>query len=170
MEALKGFKEISPYEVDNAAKLIGKDWMLITAADGDGANAMTASWGCLGVLWNKPVAVCFIRPQRYTFELAEREDRLSLAFLGEDRREALNICGTKSGRDCDKLALAGLTTSDCDGVPVISEARLALICRKLYRGRLEEANFIDKSLLSNYKNKDYHYVYVFEIEKAFTRE
>ena len=170
MEKLKGFKEISPYEVENAAKLIGKDWMLITARDGDGANAMTASWGCLGVLWHKPVAICFIRPQRYSFELVEKADVISLAFLGEDKREALNICGTKSGRDCDKLALAGLCASEYDGIPVISEAKLALIGRKLYVGRIEESGFIDKSLLSNYKNKDYHYVYVLEIEKALLGE
>lgn len=170
MENIKRFKEILPYEVENAAKLIGKDWMLITARDGDGANAMTASWGCLGVLWNRPVAVCFIRPQRYTFTLAEKEERMSLAFLDEGNREALNICGTKSGRDCDKIALAGLHTAEYDGIPVIEEARLALICRKLYSCRLEEAGFIDRSMTAFYKDGDYHQVYVMEIEKALIKE
>ena len=163
------FKEISPYETENSLKLIGKDWMLITAPDKDGANGMTASWGCMGVLWNKPVAVCFIRPQRYTYELTENTDRLSLAFFDEEYRSALKLCGTKSGRDCDKLALSGLTVNNCDGVPVVNEARLVLICRKLYVGRLEENGFIDRSLLDNYKARDYHGVYVLEIEKALTK-
>lgn len=170
MEKYNGFKEISPYEAENAAKLIGKDWMLITVSDGDGANAMTASWGCLGVLWGKPVAVCFIRPQRYTYELIEKTERISLAFLGKDYKSALNICGTKSGRDCDKLSEAGLHVSDCGGVPVISEARLTFVCRKLYKGKIDEAGFIDKSIADFYKNGDYHYVYVAEIEKTLIKE
>jgi len=127
MNKLEQFKEISPYELDNALKLIGKDWMLITARDGEKVNAMTASWGCLGVLWNRPIAVCFIRPQRHTFGLAEEQDRLSLAFFGQNRRDALSLCGTKSGRDCDKISEAGFTTSDADGVPVINEAQILVI-------------------------------------------
>lgn len=170
MNKLQGFREISPYELENALKLIGKDWMLITAKDGDSANAMTASWGCMGVLWNKPVAVCFIRPQRYTFGLTEREDRISLAFLGEEYRDALRLCGTRSGKDCDKLSLAGLTVSECDGVPVISEAKLLLICRKLYADDLKESCFIDGELLKNYENGDFHRAYVLEIELALIKE
>jgi flavin reductase (DIM6/NTAB) family NADH-FMN oxidoreductase RutF len=163
------YTEISPYELENSLKLIGKDWMLITARDGEKVNAMTASWGCMGILWNKPVAVGFVRPQRHTYGLTENEDRISLAFLDEEYRNALNICGTKSGRDGDKLALAGLSSEELDGVPVISEARLLIMCRKLYVGDLEESGFVDKSLLANYKNKDYHRVYVWEIEHAYVK-
>ena len=163
------FVEISPYELENSLKLIGKDWMLITAKDGERVNAMTASWGCMGVLWNKPVAFGFVRPQRYTYGLVEAQERVSLAFFDGKYREALNICGTKSGRDCDKLSLAGLSATDVDGVPVISEASLVLICRKLYVGDIEEQGFVDKSLLSNYKNADYHRMYVFEIEHAYKK-
>ena len=73
------WKSISPYELENACKLIGKDWMLVCAGD----NAMTASWGGMGVLWNKPVAFCFVRPQRYTHALIEQSDRFSLSFFSE---------------------------------------------------------------------------------------
>ena len=55
------FVEITPFEIDNAMKLIGKDWMLITAAKGDKVNTMTASWGNMGVLWNKNVCIAYIR-------------------------------------------------------------------------------------------------------------
>ena len=163
------FTEISPYELGNAPSLIGKDWMLITARDGEKVNGMTASWGAMGVLWNKPVAIGFVRPQRHTYGLVEAEEKITLAFLDEEYRSALNICGSKSGRDCDKLALAGLRTQELDGVPAISEAKLVLVCRKLYAGDIEENGFIDKTLLSNYKNKDYHRMYVWEIENAYKR-
>ena len=170
MEKLTGFREISPYETENALKLIGKDYMLITTPDGEGANAMTASWGCMGVLWNKPVAVCFIRPQRYSFGLAEQSERFSLAFFGNERRDAMMICGRQSGRDIDKMAACGFSLSEVDGVPAISDASLLLVCRKLYVDDLKEDRFIDKSLLDNYKAGDYHRVYVLEIEKTLVRQ
>ena len=169
MEKILNWQEISPYEIENALKLIGKDWMLITVRDGEGVNAMTASWGCMGVLWNKPVALCFIRPQRHTFGLAESEDRFSLCFMDENYRNALGLCGKLSGRDCDKLKEAGLASEDVDGVPVISEARMALVCKKLYADRLKEEAFADKALLSNYTAGDYHQMYVLEIEKVLVK-
>ena len=124
----------------------------------------------MGVLWNKPVAVGFIRPQRYTFGLTENEDRVTLAFLDEQYRDALKLCGTKSGRDMDKLAASGLTSFECEGVPAISESKLVLVVRKLYADYLKEECFVDEKVLVNYPNKDYHRVYVWEIEKAFVRK
>ena len=168
-------KQLMPEEIESVFKLVGKDWMLITAAgtreDGSEAvNAMTASWGGMGVLWNKPVAFCFIRPQRYTYTLTEQSDRFSLSFFTEDYRSALRLCGSKSGRDIDKFAATGLTPTFADGTPYIKEARLCLLCRKLYAQDLEEASFIDKDLLQIYADKDYHRMYVVEIEKAFLQD
>jgi flavin reductase (DIM6/NTAB) family NADH-FMN oxidoreductase RutF len=168
---MKDHREISPYELENAMKLIGKTWMLITAKDEENGrvNAMTASWGAMGVLWNKPVCVAFIRPQRHTYSLVEKEDRLSFAFLGEENRSALAFCGRESGRNCDKLAATGLSTVEIDGVACIKEAKLLLVCKKLYAQDLGEDCFIDKELLSNYTAKDYHRMYVCEIEKAYVK-
>lgn len=166
-----GFQAISPEEIDNAVKLIGTDWMLITAKDekNNRTNAMTASWGCMGVLWNKPVCVCFIRPQRHTFTLAEQNDRLSLAFFGDGYRDALRLCGSKSGRELDKLKEAGLSAVEIGEVPVIREADLVLIGRKLYADDLKKDSFIDQTLLSNYKMGDFHRMYVLEIERAYRK-
>ena len=168
---MEDFREISSYELENAMKLIGKDWMLITAKDEENGrvNAMTASWGAMGVLWNKPVCVAFIRPQRHTYSLVEKEDRLSFAFLEEEYRSALTLCGRESGACQDKLKKAGLSTVDIDGVACIKEAKLLLVCKKLYAQDLNEECFIDKALLSNYTAKDYHRMYVCEIEKAYVK-
>lgn len=172
---MKDLRPISPEELENICRLIGKDWMLITAGGKDKSgketvNTMTASWGGMGVLWNKPVAFCFIRPQRYTFELTEQSDRLSLSFLSEKYRPALRLCGTKSGRDTDKFAEAGLTPAREGDTPYVAEARLVLLCRKLYADDLRESAFLDRSLLSNYKDGDFHRVYVVEIEQAFIKD
>ena len=167
---MKGFHEIAATELENVCRLFDKDWALITASTGEGVNAMTASWGGVGILWHKPVAFCFVRPQRYTFELLEREDTLSLCFLEEKWRDALRLCGTKSGRDLDKLAAAGLTANRENGTPFVGESRLVLLCRKLYAGNIEEGGFIDKAQLAHYKNNDFHRMYICEIEKIYVRD
>ena len=126
------FKEISPNEIrDNPFKLIGKDWMLVTAGDKSKFNTMTASWGGVGILWNKPVAFTFIRPQRYTFEFTEQGEYYTLSFFDEEYRKALNFCGTKSGRDYDKVKETGLTPVFSEDAPYFGEAKLVLVCKKL---------------------------------------
>ena len=166
---MKDFHLIAPEELENVFRLVGKDWMLITAGNGETVNTMTASWGGMGVLWNKPVAFCFIRPQRYTYALTEAAERFSLSFFTEDYRPALRLCGTKSGRDTDKFAAAGLTPALLDDVPYVAEARLVLICRKLYADMLKKEAFLDPALLANYPQDDFHRVYVVEIEKAYIK-
>jgi flavin reductase (DIM6/NTAB) family NADH-FMN oxidoreductase RutF len=165
------FCRIAPEELENVFQLVGKDWMLITAQgkteDGtDVINTMTASWGGMGVLWNKPVAFCFIRPQRYTHTLTEQGDRFSLSFFSEEYRSALRLCGTKSGRELDKFAATGLTPDIAQGTPYVKEARIVLLCRKLYADTLKQSSFIDPTLLQNYKDGDFHTVYVAEITEA----
>lgn len=168
------FKEISPYEInDNTFKALDRDWMLICAPDGtksSGANAMTASWGGLGILWNKPVATIYVRPQRYTYTLTENSDRVSLSFFDEDYRDALKVCGTKSGRDMDKLRECGMSVSSVLDTPVINEARLTLVCKKLYADDLKEECFNNTSPLACYPKKDYHRFYICEIEKVLIKE
>ena len=168
------FREITPYELGNAQRMIGKDWMLIAVEDKEKGktNAMTASWGAMGVLWNKCVCICYIRPQRYTYGLAEAADRFSLSFFGgePEYREALKLCGRESGRDMDKLAECGLDTEIIDGVSVISASETVLICRKLYADDLKEECFVDKECISHYENNDFHRVYICEIEKAYIKE
>lgn len=169
---MKNFIEISPEELESAVKLIGKDWMLVTAGTlTDGYNTMTASWGCMGVLWNKPVCIAYIRPQRFTYLFTEANEYMTMCFFAEDKRDALRFCGSHSGRDCDKAKECDLTaaaTENGESV-VFEEARLALVCRKLYASDIKEEGFIDKALLSNYEKNDYHRQYICEIVKAYKR-
>lgn len=159
---------------DNFFETIGKEWMLVTAGKKDSFNMMTASWGCIGWLWNMPVAVIFIRPERYTHEIIEKEEELTLSFLGNSKeiREVYNICGSKSGRNCDKIKETGLHPLCTENGNVsFEEARLTLVCRKLYKDNLKENNFIDKSLTKWYGEKKggYHDVYILEIKECLVK-
>lgn len=164
------FKEIDPKAItDNPFTLIGSDWMLITAGTPDRFNTMTASWGGLGVLWKKQVAFCFIRPTRYTYEFIERSEHFTLSFFSRRYRSALNLCGTKSGRDVDKAAETGLTPAFGDGTVYFTQARLVLECRKLYFQDFSPARFLDSSIEELYPQKDYHRMYVGEIERVLRK-
>lgn len=164
------FTQISPVEIkDNVFKAVGKDWMLITAGDDKGFNTMTASWGGLGVLWNKSVAFTFIRKQRYTYEFTENKDLFTLCFFDEDYRNALSICGSKSGRDIDKVKETGLTPVHIDGTTYFDEARLVLVCKKQYFQDIDPKNFLNADIEKNYPAKDYHRMYIGEIVKVLVR-
>ena len=97
-------KAINPNEIkDNFIELIGKEWMLVSAGDKEKFNMMTASWGGVGVLWNRPVVFAFIRPERYTREFIDAKNEFTITFLGPEHRKAHSICGSKSGREIDKV-------------------------------------------------------------------
>ncbi len=161
------FIEIDPLELnDNVFKMIGRDWMLITAGEERKCNTMTASWGGLGVLWNANVAFSFVRPSRYTYEFLEQDKHYTLSFFDSGYRRALQICGSKSGRDTDKIREAELTPVFDAQAPYFAESRLSLVCRKLYYQDMDPSHFLDPTLENNYKNGDYHRIYVGEIVKV----
>ncbi|MCF0166820.1 MAG: flavin reductase [Bacteroidales bacterium] len=157
---------------DNVFSLMGKEWMLVAAGTPDNFNMMTASWGCLGWLWNRPVAFVFIRPERHTFGFAENNAAMTLSFLGNDRkmRELYNLLGTKSGRDIDKMHLEGLTPTPAPlGSVMFEESRLTIVGRKLFITDMKECNFLDKSVLERWygETEGLHRIYVVQIEKVF---
>lgn len=169
---MKQFKEISVEEIKgNPFEMIGKDWMLVAAEKEGKVNAMTASWGGLGVIWNKNVAYVFLRPQRYTREFVDSSDTFSLSFYDESHRGKLQYLGSVSGRQEDKMAKAGLTLLEGESAPCFEEARAVLMCRKLYSQKFEPECFVDQDVEKvNYPNKDYHLMYIAEIEKVLVRE
>ena len=149
---------------ESAVRLIGEDWMLITAGSIGHFNTMTAAWGGLGFLWKKPTAYVFIRPTRHTFDFAEKNDFFTLSFFAEKHRDILQFCGAKSGRNVDKVKETGLTPIDFEGKAVyFQQARLVLICRKNYYQDLDPGKFLDHGIERNYPQKDYHRMYFGEI-------
>lgn len=170
------FKQIKPVDItDNPFKAIDKDWMLITAGNiksPDNFNTMTASWGTWGILWHKPVAFCFVRPTRYTYEFTEKNEYFTLSFFEEAYREALTLCGTKSGKDMNKVEAAGLSPmelTDHPGTVTFKEARLVLVCKKLYFDDLDPKLFLDPGIEKNYPKKDYHRMYIGEITGVYSK-
>ncbi len=162
--------EIENFKV-NPFEKIGSEWMLVTAKANNKVNSMTASWGGLGVMWGKNVSFVVIRPQRYTKEFIDNSDKFTLSFFDGNYKKTLSYFGSVSGRNENKIEKSGLTVFDIDGTSAFEEAKLILVCKKLYRQSLEASSFIDASLDSTwYKEKDYHDLYISEIEQILIKE
>lgn len=161
---------------ENAFELIGKEWMLVTGGTKENFNMMTASWGGIGWLWNKPVAFIFIRPERFTYPLIEQNEYLTLSFLGhgEAARKIYNFCGSKSGRDFDKVKETGLKPVLTEhGAIAYEQARLTIEGRKMFRSEFKPEDFLDKDALSRWYNDQpggsLHTMYIVEIEKVYAK-
>lgn len=167
-------KEIDLRELNlDPINVLDKDWMLISAGTQDNWNTMTASWGHFGCIWGKnmPTAVVYIRPQRFTREFVDRKDYFTLTFFDQEYHKDLAYLGSHSGRDEDKVAATKLTPEFVDGLPSFTQARMTLVCRKVYKSELKEECFLDKDVMNAaYPNKDFHIVYVGEIVKAYVAE
>ncbi len=165
------FQEIDITKLSfNPFTKIDKEWMLVTAGNAQKCNTMTASWGGLGVLWNKYVSFIFIRPQRYTMEFLEKEDFYSLCFFDESERKALGYCGGHSGRDVDKMKETGLTPVYSEAAPYFEQAKLVFICRKMHGQDIDPACFIDKGIDAGcYPKKDYHKMFIGNIVKVLEK-
>lgn len=147
-------------------ELWNTQWLLLSAGDFAGRkfNSMTVSWGSLGVLWNKPIAMCVVRPQRHTRKFMDEYETFTLCAFAEQYRRVLDVLGSKSGRDMDKVTQSGFTPQAGVAVaaPVYAEAELAIECRKIYFGDLDPKSFLADYIKPLY-NGDYHRLYLGEI-------
>lgn len=162
------FKQINPKEIDsNLIKAISEEYMLISAGNSEKYNMMTASWGFAGEMWGNDCMMAVIRPQRYTMEFVNKSDYFALCFFGENKA-VHKICGTKSGRDVNKMELDGLTPIFGDGTVYFNEARMVIICKKQYVQQMTEESFTDNTPLRWYDG-DMHYMVIGKIEKVLER-
>ena len=155
---------------ESAVKAISDDWALVTAGSEKAYNMMTVSWGGLGEIWGKDAAFIFIRYSRYTLQFLEENDRFTIAFFGGGYRKALALCGSKSGRDCDKAQQAGLTPVFDGGAPYFAQASVVLRCRKMAKYDLLPEGFLDPAIEGNYADGDYHRMFIGEVESVLVQE
>jgi len=151
----------------NPFQKIGSEWMLIAAEKEGRVNAMTASWGGVGVIWGKNAAYIFVRDSRFTKEFIDASDTFSLTFFDRpEHGEMLAYMGKVSGRDEDKIAKTGLRVLHEGETPYFEQASLVMICRKMCRQPVEPGNFLDENIIPRYYGSpDFHDMYIGEITK-----
>ena len=168
-------KEINYKEMQfNPFNLIGNDWMLVTAGnEQSGCNTMTISWGHLGCLWghNDPTAVIYIRQSRFTKQFVDAEPYFTLSALYGSFKKQMAYLGSTSGRDEDKIAKAGLTPVFADNSVYFKEAKMVLVCKKMYAQELSKDGFCYQETIDQcYPQGDFHTMYVGKIEKILINE
>lgn len=158
-------ENINPFE------MISKQWMLVSAGTKEKYNTMTASWGGVGIIWNKPVATSYIRHSRYTIEFIDKSEYFTLSFLKDGNRQVLNLVGSKSGREIDKMNLEGLTPTFIEDQVTFEEAEIVLICKKKSKSEILKTDIVDENILNKeYSDNDFHSMYIGEIVSAYRNE
>jgi flavin reductase (DIM6/NTAB) family NADH-FMN oxidoreductase RutF len=162
--------EINSLELQVFSK-IANEWFLITAGEINKLNTMTASWGTMGILWNKPVFICFIRPTRHTFSFVEDSDVFTISFLDKEYKKILNVCGSVSGRNTDKIQSTGLIPVGLEAGGIsFQQANQIFECRKIYFDDLKPVFFIPDEIDDrHYPDKDYHRMYIGEITSVYKK-
>jgi len=145
---------------------------LLTAGDREHCNTMTIGWCQLGTLWGKPVCTVFVRPERYTYQFMESGDYFTVSVLPADRKKIMGYCGSKSGRDVDKIKECGLTL--CYGAgdaPFFDEAEWVLVCKKAYVQDLDPACVLEgDTVLPFYGERGgWHRSYTGQVVEAYKR-
>lgn len=160
------FQEVSFESLElNPFAMCKDDTFLVTVALPDGSwNTMTAAWGALGWLWNRPVFFVFIRPSRHTHFFIEQAEGFTCSFFPPHMAKALVYCGTHSGRDIDKTKETGLEplmlSGKSEGRITFSQANMVFSCTKASRTVLDRTMFIDSGIEANYNGADYHTQYI----------
>lgn len=171
-------KEINVWDyAGHIAQKMSKGILLTTKADGK-VNSMVIGWGMLGIEWGKPVFIAYVRQSRYTKELLDKNGEFTVNIPLESLdKEILSVCGTKSGRDMDKIAQLGLTevSGQSVSVPALKELPLTLECKVIYK-QDQVLGDIDAQSKARYyapgtaNEGDYHTAYYGEITQAYIVE
>ena len=144
-----------------------KKWFLLSCGDFQKNlfNCMTISWGSIGVMWNKPFVQVVVRPTRHTYLFTEKYPDFTICSFGSEYKRILNILGSKSGREMDKINKSGLTAIPSIKVasPGFDEANLIIECKIMAKAPIKPEYFIDTTINSSYASKDYHTSYFGEI-------
>lgn len=148
--------------------ILDKEWALLVAGK-ERPNPMTVSWGGFGTLWNRPMVTVYVRPTRHTFGLLNAHPEFTVNFLPEALRSALDVCGSRSGRNTDKWAAAGIAPepSGTVEVPRVRGSRLVLECSVLGTVDLDPSRFLDAAIGDLYPAHDYHRAYLGQVLAAW---
>ena len=144
--------------------------IFMTTKVGDEVNTMTIAWGGINLIWNKQVFVAYVRYSRYTYDMLQNTDEFTISVpIDNNLRKELGICGTKSGRNTNKIEECNFTMANGRIVdtPIISDCELHFECKVIYKQAMEP-NSIPKDILKrNYTNNDFHVIFYGEIVDSY---
>lgn len=176
-------KEINAFDYAGHICKAMKKGILLTTQNGDFVNSMVIGWGHIGIEWGKPIFVAYVRESRHTKTMLENHGEFTVNIPMVDVDSSIiRICGTKSGRDMDKIRELGLHLEESDhvSVPGIKEFPLTLECKVIYKQK-QDLSAIPGEIIERYypevpgvtfagETRDFHYAYYGEIVGAYLIE
>ena len=144
--------------------------ILMTTKVGEKVNTMTIGWGTIGIQWGKPVFIAFVRDSRHTMEMLNEVGEFTVNVpMGDIDKKILGYCGTKSGRDTDKIADMAMTLEapEVISVPGIKELPLTLECKVIYKQKQENDKIPAELFDRYYPAGDFHTAFYGEIVSAY---
>lgn len=169
---LAGFRQVAADKIPgNIIKLLN-DATLITSGSGENVNVMAASWGGLGVFWEKPVSFCFLGAQRYSITTMDKGDTYTISFYTEAYKDAIQYCGSTTGRNEDKIKGSGLTPIKTpSGATAFAEAWMIFECKKIIAQPLSQDAIADKTsdAAKKWNGKELHKMYIGEILNVWVK-
>ena len=147
-----------------------REGLLLCSFGTDGKpNAMTIGWLTGGVIWSKPILMVLVRPSRYTYSRLNQVNEFTVNVLPPSFSEAVQHCGTASGRDGDKLARTGLTPVAAQKVrvPILDQGVVHYECRVVHTNEVIPSNLAADIKVSAYEDGDYHRIYFGEVLAAY---
>lgn len=144
----------------------------LTVKDGNKVNTMTIGWGTIGYQWNRPIFTVLVRESRYTYELIEKANEFTVSIpLDDALKAALAFCGSKSGRDYDKIKECNLAIEPGKTIstPIIADCQLHYECKIVYKEAMNPELLSDEVKNANYKSGDYHTTYYGEIVDCYIK-
>ncbi|MEG2176610.1 MAG: flavin reductase [Oscillibacter sp.] len=154
----------------NVYAAFGSQNALLTAGDKTKCNTMTIGWCQLGRVWGIPVCTVYVRPERYTYQFMEAHDYFTVSVLPDSQQKTMQLCGSKSGRDVDKIKACGLTLRYGPGdAPYFEEAEWVLVCKKLYVQDMQLDCILNQDHILPYYGKKggLHRIYTGEVAAAY---
>lgn len=147
-----------------------KEGAFLTVKAGDDLNVMTIGWATIGFVWRKPIFMIAVRDSRHTFGLLEKAVDFTVSVPADGMKDEVMFCGTKSGRDLDKLSECRLKTIDALAVstPVLDIPGIHYECRIIFKSAMDPA-FLEKEFEKLYPEKDYHTLYFGEIVSCYRK-
>lgn len=130
-------------------------------------NPMTIGWAQLGVIWGRPTATVYVRHSRYTHELLENSQYFTISVpCGGAMEKALAFCGTRSGRDVNKLEAQNLTVlpAHFGGQGGLDGCQFHIECRILHRTEIPIELMENEAIPPRYYPRgDQHTQYIAEV-------
>jgi flavin reductase (DIM6/NTAB) family NADH-FMN oxidoreductase RutF len=156
------------YGLDNTLERLRCGGLLVGSAHSDGrSNVMTIGWAMVGVAWGLPVVMVMVRPSRHTYTLIEDSGLFTVNVPTPAMREFVALCGSKSGRQVDKVARAASSAGQRVSCVTLDESSLVYECRVIHWNDVDPTTLAPELREKSYPGGDYHRLYYGKIEGVF---